>query len=63
MRDRLTPAACLPQDHADALLVGRIHVPSLDGPVPVQVRADGVYDLSSLAPTVSELLESPEKLA
>src|SRR5512139_3371954 len=63
MRDRLTPAACLPRDHADALLVGRIHVPSLDGPVPVQVRADGVYDLSSLALTVSDLLELPDAAA
>jgi fumarylacetoacetate (FAA) hydrolase family protein len=63
MRDRLTPAACLPQDYADALLVGRALVPSLGGPVPVQVRADGVYDLSSLAPTMSDLLEIADAAA
>ena len=57
MKERLTVAACLPQDHAAALLVGRAHVPALYGPVPVQVRTDGVYDLSGVASTVSELCE------
>jgi fumarylacetoacetate (FAA) hydrolase family protein len=63
MRERLTPTACLPRDHAEAVLVGRAFVPALGGPVPVQVRADGVYDLSSLALTVSDLLEIPDAAA
>ncbi|HEY0887557.1 MAG TPA: fumarylacetoacetate hydrolase family protein [Ramlibacter sp.] len=55
----LRPETALPFDHHDAVLVGRIHVPGT-GPVLVQVRADGVHDLSRLAPTCSELLEQPD---
>ncbi|WP_395687018.1 fumarylacetoacetate hydrolase family protein [Caenimonas koreensis] len=49
-------AATLPVDSQHALLVGRVHVAGL-GAVLVQVRADGVYDISSLAATCSDLLE------
>ena len=52
-------SASLPQDVAQALLVGRIWQEGV-GPVVVLVRADGVYDLSSLACTVSQLLELPD---
>lgn len=55
----LDPNRCLPVDHERALLVGRLWSPAVDGPVVVRVTADGVYDLSALAPTVSELLERP----
>ncbi|NKE65183.1 fumarylacetoacetate hydrolase family protein [Ramlibacter sp. RBP-2] len=58
----LRPETALPSDHHDAVLVGRIHVPGT-GPVLVQVRADGVHDLSRLAPTCSELLELPDPAA
>ncbi len=58
----LRPEAALPSDHEDAILVGRINIPGT-GPTLVQVRADGVHDLSRLAPTCSELLELPDPAA
>ncbi|HEY1327837.1 MAG TPA: fumarylacetoacetate hydrolase family protein [Casimicrobiaceae bacterium] len=57
MKERLTPARCLPVDHERALLVGRMHVPALEGPVVVRVTSDDVLDLSALAPTLRDLLE------
>ena len=58
----LTPAAVLPQDHADAMLIGRIWQAGV-GPTVVQVREDGIYDLSRLNPTVSQLLEHDDPAA
>jgi fumarylacetoacetate (FAA) hydrolase family protein len=63
MNDRLTVPLCLPHDHDRALLVGRVWVASLDGPALVRVDADGVYDLSALAPTASQLLEFDDAAA
>jgi fumarylacetoacetate (FAA) hydrolase family protein len=59
----LTPAAILPTDHADAILVGRAFVPAFAGPAPVLARADGVYDLSGVAPTASELIARDDAVA
>ena len=59
----LTPAACLPADHERALLIGRLWWPEVAGPALVRVTAEGVFDLSGLAPTVSELLELPDPVA
>jgi fumarylacetoacetate (FAA) hydrolase family protein len=56
IRDRLNVANCLPQDFERAMLIGRVYVAALEGPVLVRVQADGVYDLSSIAATASELL-------
>lgn len=53
----LTINACLPQDHDRATLIGRVWLPSVNGPAVVRVTAEGVYDVSDLAPTVSTLLE------
>ncbi|WP_207462674.1 fumarylacetoacetate hydrolase family protein [Azospirillum sp. SYSU D00513] len=53
----LTINACLPQDHDRATLIGRVWLPSVNGPAVVRVTAEGVYDVSDLAPTVSALLE------
>jgi fumarylacetoacetate (FAA) hydrolase family protein len=50
---------CLPQDVENALLLGRIWRGDV-GPVPVLVRHGGVYDLSSVAPVMSWLLEIDE---
>lgn len=50
-------AAILPEDHQDAILVGRVWSKSEDGPCPVLLKDGVLYDLSKLAPTVSELLE------
>jgi fumarylacetoacetate (FAA) hydrolase family protein len=55
----LNPNRCLPVDHERALLVGRMWSPAVDGPVLVRIKADGIYDLSTLAATMSELLERP----
>ena len=53
---------CWPHDVHQALLVGRIWQPGL-GPVLVAARPEGLYDLSTLAPTCSALLELPEVAA
>ena len=63
MKERLTAAACLPADHARALLIGRVHVPVLEGPVLVRVTADGVFDLSRVAPTARDLCELEDPAA
>lgn len=51
--------SALPEDHAQATLVGRVASPS--GPVPVCLRDGQLFDLSAVAPTMSDLLdlESP----
>jgi len=57
LKQRLTVAGSLPADHAHAVLVGRAWLPEAGGPTVVRVTADGVFDLSAIAPTMSELLE------
>ena len=47
-----------PVDAPRAVLIARMWVPG-SGPVLVRVQPDGVFDLSGLALTCSELLESP----
>jgi fumarylacetoacetate (FAA) hydrolase family protein len=59
MNSLLTPAICLPQDAASATLVGRVWVAG-QGPRLALVKPDGVYDLSALAQTMSDLLDVPE---
>ncbi len=54
----LNKAQVLPADAAQAVLVGRAWLAGEPGgPSPVLVRGDEVLDLSSLAPTVAQLLE------
>jgi len=53
---KLSLAECLPQDAARATLIGRLWLPDV-GPTLVAHRDGGLYDLSELAPTASELLE------
>jgi fumarylacetoacetate (FAA) hydrolase family protein len=57
LRNRLTPAASLPADARDALLIGRVWMPALQGPVLVRVDGDDLLDLTSVAPTASELFD------
>jgi fumarylacetoacetate (FAA) hydrolase family protein len=57
MQMNLLAATVLPTDHEQATLIGRAWIPSRGGPVPVVVRGDGLHDLASLSPTVSQLLE------
>jgi fumarylacetoacetate (FAA) hydrolase family protein len=62
MKDQLQPGAALPQDASAATLVGRVHIEGT-GAVLVQVRPDGVFDISGIAPTCSELLERDDAVA
>jgi fumarylacetoacetate (FAA) hydrolase family protein len=55
MRAKLTEAMTLPHDAAAAVLAGRVWRPELKGPSVVAVRADGIYDISSSAPTMTAL--------
>ena len=59
MKNHLNLATSLPFDAADALLVGRVWLEGT-GPVLVLVDATGVFDLSRLAATASQLLELPD---
>jgi fumarylacetoacetate (FAA) hydrolase family protein len=53
---KLTSQDCLPHDAERATLIGRMWLPDV-GPTLVAHRAGGLYDLSELAPTASDLLE------
>ncbi len=56
----LSPDYFLPKDWRDATLVGRIATP--DGPTPVMVRGGEIFDMSPVAPTVSQLITAwPQK--
>ena len=52
----------LPADRERALLVGRVWIPSLAGPALVRVDGDGLFDLSSLAPTSPRCSSCPTRL-
>jgi len=56
-------ASVLPDDAAQALLIGRVWDVETFGPRVVAVQAEGVFDLHQLAGTVSELLERPGLVA
>jgi fumarylacetoacetate (FAA) hydrolase family protein len=58
----LFPHSALPADAEQAVLIGRVQRPGA-GQMLVQVNADGVYDLSRLAPTCSALLDLPDPVA
>jgi len=47
----------MPQDGYAGTLVGRIWDPRVNGPSPVAIRPDGVFDISSSFPTVRDLCE------
>jgi fumarylacetoacetate (FAA) hydrolase family protein len=60
----LRAAELLPIDHANATLIGRVWLPGRHpGPTPVLLRDDGVFDLSAIAPTTSQLLNLGNRLA
>ena len=51
-------AASLPEDVDQALLVGRVWMPGENGgPVPCYIKNDEVYDVSTITPVMSWLLE------
>lgn len=53
----------LPDDAYRGTLIGRVWDPLADGPSPVAVRADGVFDLSGEFATVRDLCESENPAA
>ena len=60
----LTSINPLPVEGRDgATLIGRVWLPDADGPSPVVVIGDGLHDLSSVAPTCSQLLELDDPVA
>ena len=62
MKTFLVPVATLPVDASRALLLARVWVEG-SGPVLALVSADGVFDLSRVAATCSQLLELPDPAA
>lgn len=61
---RLAPEEGLPSDGLGGCFLGRAWVAGdIGGPSPVVVRPDGVYDVSRLAPTTSEILELDDPAA
>jgi len=57
MTNWLSSVPCLPDEHSGATLVGRVWRPDVQGPALVCVQDDEIYDLSTVAPTCSQLLE------
>ncbi|HLX28434.1 MAG TPA: fumarylacetoacetate hydrolase, partial [Casimicrobiaceae bacterium] len=60
IRAYLTSNGTLPADHPRALLLARVWMPSVKGPVLVVVDGDRLLDLSAIAPISSELLDRPD---
>jgi len=58
IRQGLQKGAFLPADHRRAQLIGRVQQPGV-GPVLVKIQEDGVYDLTPIAATSSQLIELP----
>ncbi|EAS49523.1 conserved hypothetical protein [Aurantimonas manganoxydans SI85-9A1] len=59
----MTLSDYLPADHGDAVLVGRIHDPEVSGPTVVVLKGDRFVDVSAIAATMSELLETNDPVA
>jgi fumarylacetoacetate (FAA) hydrolase family protein len=59
----ISGASVLPDDAAQALLIGRVWDVETGGPRVVAVKEEDVFDLQHLAGTVSELLERPHLVA
>src|SRR4051812_41123286 len=62
MNNWLRPETALPQDHGDAVLVGRVWRPGV-GPTLVRIDGADVQDLSGVAPTSSQLMELDDPAA
>ncbi len=65
MKDWLSAGKCLPEDHERAELIGRIWRPdaAVPGPTLVRVLNGGLFDLSGVAATASQLLNLDEPIA
>ena len=60
LTEYMSAAASLPQDGTLGALAGRVWLPSVEGPAVVAVRAQGLYDISRLVPTMRDLCEASE---
>ena len=56
-------AHSLPQDGTTGALAARVWRPDVDGPAVAAVRADGVYDVTPIVPTMRDLCESADPAA
>ena len=54
-------AFILPDDFADAALMGRVWRPDLASPSVVAIRADGVFDITDNFPTASQLAATADR--
>src|SRR5262245_3005506 len=63
MTNWLSSVPCLPDEHAGATLIGRVWRPEVEGPALACVQAGDIYDLSTVAPTCSQLLELENPVA
>ncbi len=63
MRELLTSAATLPEDHASAALAGRVWRPDVAGPSIVRIEAGRVIDVTAAVPTMTELCEASDPAA
>ena len=59
MTDWLTRVECLPAEFRRATLVGRVWRPDAEGPALVRITDEGVFDVTNVAPTCSQLLDLP----
>lgn len=59
MQKHLDVSSVFPNDYRRATLIGRVWVEGT-GAVLVHVRDDGIYDISQIAPTCSDLLQLPD---
>ncbi len=60
MRARMTQSATLPKDGTAGALAGRVWRADVAGPAVVAIRADGVYDITRHAATMSDLGEQAD---
>jgi fumarylacetoacetate (FAA) hydrolase family protein len=63
LADCMAVATTLPKDGTAGALAGRVWLPDVEGPAVVAVRADGVYDISKIAPTMRDLAETTDPAA
>lgn len=64
IRDRMTPSNCLPEDGYAGTLITRVELPGANGgPTVAVIREDGVYDIMSVATTVTAMMELDDPAA
>ena len=61
--DFLTPTLTLPVDAANAILVGRIWLPAIEGPCIVKLEGERLVDITPTFPTMRDLCEAPDPAA